>query len=75
MPKKQTFESSLSELHSIIEQLESESLSLDQMISLFEDGNKLMKICRQQLNKVEDRITTLIKENDEYIEKSGIDKS
>ena len=75
MPEKKTFEDALSELQVIIKELESGSPSLDKMITLFEDGMKLMTFCRNQLNEVEDRVTTLIKENDELIEKSGIDQS
>ena len=75
MSKKKTFEATLSELQVIIKELESGSPSLDKMIALFEDGMKLMTFCRNQLNEVEDRVTTLMKENDELIEISGIDQS
>ena len=75
MSEKQTFEKTLTDLQAIIEELESESLSLDKMVYLFEDGMKLMKICRTQLYEVENRITTLIKENDEFSEKPGIKQS
>ena len=75
MPEKKTFEAALSELQTIIKELESGSPSLDKMITLFEDGMKLMTFCRNQLNEVEDRVTTLMRDNDELIEKSGIDQS
>ena len=75
MSEKQPFEKTLSDLQAIIEELESENLSLDKMVYLFEDGMKLMKICRTQLDEVENRITTLIKENDEFSEKPGIKQS
>ena len=75
MSEKKTFEVALSELQIIIEELESGSPSLDKMMTLFEDGMKLMTFCRNQLNEVEDRVTTLIKDNDEFIEKTGIEKS
>lgn len=75
MSEKQPFEKTLSDLQAIIEELESENLSLDKMVHLFEDGMKLMKICRTQLDEVENRITTLVKENDEFSEKPGIKKS
>jgi len=75
MSEKQPFEKTLSDLQAIIEELESENLSLDKMVHLFEDGMKLMKICRTQLDEVENRITTLIKENDEFSEKPGIKQS
>ena len=60
MSEKQPFEKTLSDLQAIIEELESENLSLDKMVYLFEDGMKLMKICRTQLDEVENRITTLV---------------
>ena len=47
----------------------------DKMMKLFEDGMKLMKLCRTQLDEVENRITTLVKENDEFSEKPGIKQS
>jgi exodeoxyribonuclease VII small subunit len=75
MSEKQPFEKTLSDLQAIIEELESENLSLDKMVYLFEDGMKLMKICRTQLDEVENRITTLVKENDEFSEKPGIKQS
>ena len=75
MSEKQPFEKTLSDLQAIIEELESENLSLDKMVHLFEDGMKLMKICRTQLDEVENRITTLVKENDECSEKPGIKQS
>ena len=75
MSEKQPFEKTLSDLQAIIEELESENLSLDKMIHLFENGMKLMKICRTQLDEVENRITTLVKENDEFSEKPGIKQS
>ena len=75
MSKKQNFEGTLSELQSIIQKLESDSLSLEKMVNYFEDGMKLMKICRAQLDEVENRISTLVKENDELSEKPGIEQS
>jgi exodeoxyribonuclease VII small subunit len=75
MSEKQPFEKTLSDLQAIIEELESENLSLDKMVHLFEDGMELMKICRTQLDEVENRITTLVKENDEFSEKPGIKQS
>ena len=74
MPEKKTFENSLNELETIIEELESGSPTLDKMIQLFEDGMKLMKVCKEHLSEVEGRITTLIKTQDKFSEKPGIDQ-
>ena len=74
MANKINFEDRLKELQCIVEDLESETLSLDKMIKLFENGMKLMHVCKQELSEVEDRIKTLTKHDDGFIEKNGIDE-
>ena len=75
MSKKKTFENTLNELETIIDELESGSPTLDKMMQLFEDGMKLMKVCQEHLSEVEGRITTLIKTQDKFSEKPGLDQS
>ena len=75
MPKKKSFENTLNELETIIKELESGSPTLDQMIQLFEDGMKLMGVCQEHLNEVDERISTLINNQGRFIEKNGIDQS
>ena len=75
MTNERTFESALAKLESIVEQLETGSLDLDKMLNLFEEGMKLSQLCGERLKEVEDRITTIIKVGDEFIEKKGIDPS
>ena len=75
MSEKQPFEKTLSDLQAIIEELESENLSLDKMVHLFEDGMKLMKVCQEHLSEAEGIITTLIKTKDKLSEKPGIDQT
>ena len=72
MAKKKTFESALTQLESIVEELESGSPDLDKMLKLFEEGMKLTKLCRVQLKEVEERISTITKEGKKFIEQSGI---
>ena len=45
------------------------------MLQLFEEGMKLTKLCRGQLKAVEDRISTIMKDGNSFIEKPGIDIS
>ena len=75
MSEEKTFEMALTELQSIIENLESGSPSLEKMIQLFEEGMTLMSYCRDELNEVEDRVKILVKENDKFIEKVEINQS
>ena len=73
--KKNTFESALAQLESIVEELESGSPDLDKMLKLFEEGMKLTQLCQGELKAVEDRISTIIKDGDKLTENSGIDPS
>ena len=73
MAKKKTFESALAQLESIVEELESGSMDLNKMMELFEEGMKLTQLCRGQLKEVEERIITIIKDDNEFIEKPGIE--
>lgn len=53
------FENKLSELEKIIAKLENSEISLDEAISLFEDGVKLSSDCRKILETAERKIKTL----------------
>ena len=75
MSEKKTFENALDKLESIVQELESGSLDLDKMLKLFEKGMKLTRLCHDQLQEVEDRINTIIKEGDQVIEKPGMPTS
>ena len=75
MAKKMTFESTLSQLELIVDELESGSPDLDKMLKLFEEGMKLTLLCRGQLKEVEARISTIMKDGDAFIEKPGIPSS
>ena len=75
MSEKKTFENALDKLESIVQELESGSLDLDKMLKLFEKGMKLTRLCHDQLQEVEDRINTIIKDGDQIIEKPGMPTS
>ena len=75
MAKKETFEHTLKQLESIVEELESGSLDLDKMLELFEEGMQFTQHCHLQLKEVEDKITTILKDGDKLIEKTGISSS
>jgi exodeoxyribonuclease VII small subunit len=64
-PKEIVFESALARLETIVKEMESGRLSLDQMITHFEEGSLLVKQCGDKLNEVEKRIETLIRKGDQ----------
>jgi exodeoxyribonuclease VII small subunit len=59
------FEKSLERLETIIEEMESGELSLEQMIKHFEEGSKLVTLCSGKLNEVEQKIEKLVKKGGE----------
>ncbi len=56
---KQTFESALKQLEKIVDTLEDDTISLDSALKKFEDGMKLVRICSDQLDAIEKKITLL----------------
>jgi exodeoxyribonuclease VII small subunit len=63
---KLDFEQALSQLEKLVDDLESGELSLEDSIKAFEKGIELSRLCRQKLEKAEDRVKKLL-------EKSGGD--
>lgn len=55
------FEKSLERLETIVDEMESGDLSLEQMIKHFEEGSKLVTLCSGKLNEVEQKIEKLVK--------------
>lgn len=60
--KKFNFEEKLASLEEISTKLESENTSLDEMLSLYENGVKVLKECRDFLDKAEQKVTDITQE-------------
>jgi exodeoxyribonuclease VII small subunit len=67
---KNSFEDDLQRLEEISSTLESESIGLDDSMSLYEEGIKLSKNCLQTLKKAELKITELRNELGKIAEES-----
>jgi exodeoxyribonuclease VII small subunit len=64
------FEEALAELEKNIEKLESDDLTLDKSLELFERGIVLLRTCDTHLKKAQGKISALLKgDNGEYVEK------
>ncbi len=61
------FDAALTRLETLIEEMESGSMGLDQMIAAFEEGQKLVKLCTSKLNEVEKKIEKIVKEGAEGV--------
>lgn len=57
------FEQALGELNSLVEQLETGKLSLEQSLSAFERGIKLTRECQQALTHAEQKVQILLEKN------------
>jgi exodeoxyribonuclease VII small subunit len=69
-PKKESFEVALKELERIIARLESEELSLEEMLAHFETGVNLIRTCDTHLSSAEGKLKELLAgENGELVEK------
>ena len=56
-----TFESAMVELEQLVDTIDNDKISLDEIVTTFERGTMLMNFCNKELSKVEDKISKLIK--------------
>jgi exodeoxyribonuclease VII small subunit len=57
----ENFESAFKRLESILERMNSNTVSLDESLKLFEEADKLITTCNARLNHAERKIEMLIK--------------
>lgn len=63
MKKVWTLEENFDKLESVISQMESGGIGLDEAFRLYNEGIKLVKNCNMQLDKVEKQIVVLNSDN------------
>ncbi len=59
MKKEQTFESALIRLEEIANLLETEGITLDESLKLYEESVKLTAYCKEKLSQTKQKITML----------------
>jgi exodeoxyribonuclease VII small subunit len=59
--KDLSFEQSMSELESLVENMEKGEMSLDESLSAFEEGIKLTRSCQKSLQEAEQKVEILMK--------------
>src|SRR5690606_33210967 len=73
MEKKQedrealSFEEAMERLERVVERLESGETSLEESIRLVEEGMRLARLCGQQLERAEQQVEILLKENGDWV--------
>ena len=65
---KMTFEAAIIRLEEIVRAMENGSCALDQSLSLFEEGVKLVKFCNAELDNAEKRVKILQSNGNELVE-------
>lgn len=68
MPKEMKFEEMLRKLEKLVEELEDEEVSLDDSLKKYEEGIRLLKLCRNKLDSMKKRVEILLKKEDGRIE-------
>lgn len=63
-PTKDSFESEMKKLEQLVESLESGTVSLDDLVTKYEEGMRLLKSCQSNLQAAELRIEQLGKRNE-----------
>lgn len=56
-----SFEDALQRLESVVEAMESDDLPLEQLLSRFEEGTRLVRVCQGRLSEAELKIQALEK--------------
>ncbi len=59
---KDSFEKDLENLEDIVARLESEEVSLEDSMKLYEEGVKLARLCSEKLDKAEKKVEILSKD-------------
>ncbi|MDD2318401.1 MAG: exodeoxyribonuclease VII small subunit [Desulfobacterales bacterium] len=68
MMTPKTFESALSQLEKIVQELESPELPLEKALKVFEQGVQLSKFCSKKLDETESRVRLLMQDIDGNLE-------
>lgn len=61
---KQTFENAMKRLETIVQELESGDLTLDEALKKFQEGVKLSKFCSNKLDETEKKVSILLKDEE-----------
>ena len=69
----QSFEKALKELESLVEKMESGDTSLEQGLEWCEEGMRLVKTCRNQLEDAEQKVQSLIKDSEGKLELENLE--
>jgi len=61
--KELSFEENLAKLEQLVAKMESGKLPIEELIADFEEGSRLVKLCRSRLNALERKIEVLTRDD------------
>jgi exodeoxyribonuclease VII small subunit len=59
LPEELTFEEAMESLDSIVSSLEGDQFSLEQMVTSYERGMKLLRVCRARIDRARQRVESI----------------
>lgn len=59
----------MKKLEEVVERLESGDVPLEESIRLFEEGMRLSRICGEKLDRMEQQVEMLVRENGDWVKK------
>jgi exodeoxyribonuclease VII small subunit len=59
LPEELSFEEAMESLDSIVASLEGDQFSLEQMVSSYERGMKLLRVCRTRIDRARQRVESI----------------
>ena len=72
---KLTFESAMKRLETIVQDLESGDLSLDEALKKFQEGMKISKFCSDKLDESEKKVSILLRDEEGGIQEEPFEKN
>ena len=60
--KNQTYKQAIEELESIVNEIESENISIDELAEKVKRASQLIRLCKTKLTKTEEEVTKVLKE-------------
>lgn len=71
---KLTFESAMKRLETIVQDLESGDLSLDEALKKFQEGMKISRFCSDKLDESEKKVSILLRDEEGGIQEEPFEK-
>jgi exodeoxyribonuclease VII small subunit len=60
--KNQTYKQAIEELESIVNEIESENIAIDELAEKVKRASQLIRLCKTKLTKTEEEVTKVLKE-------------